>query len=48
MSFKNKENEKEDKKNISQISTNTNKESIINNKSNFTNEELIKKKFYFH
>ena len=31
MSFKNKENGKEDKKNISQISTNTNKESIINN-----------------
>jgi len=48
MSFKNKENGKEDKKNISQISTNTNKESIINNKSNFTNEELMQVPKYTH
>ena len=48
MSFKNKENGKEDKKNISQISTNTNKESIINNKSNFTNEELMQIPKYTH
>ena len=46
MSFKNKE--KEDKKNISKISTNTNKESVINNKSNFSNEELMQVPKYTH
>ena len=46
MSFKNKE--KEDKKNISKISTNTNKESVISNKSNFTNEELMQVPKYTH
>ena len=45
MSFKNKDI---DKKNNSQISTNTNKESVISNKSNFTNEELMQVPKYTH
>ena len=45
MSFKNKDI---DKKNNSQISTNTNKESVINNKSNFSNEELMQVPKYTH
>ena len=45
MSFKNKDI---DKKNNSQISTNTNKESVISNKSNITNEELMQVPKYTH
>ena len=45
MSFNNKDI---DKKNNSQISTNTNKESVISNKSNFTNEELMQVPKYTH